>query len=275
MDGKGLHVTAAHGVSGEDLGARVLPFSGEPSGAVRAFLTRQPGFSPDMENDPRVLQWMVERTSTRSALWVPVELDETAIGVVAVAWRDPVTEISERLCKAIQLTAAEAAVAIERSRLLARLERMARTDELTGLPNRRAWDAELAREIARARRRQRALSVAMIDLDFFKDYNDSRGHQAGDRLLKEAAGAWRSALRESDLLTRYGGEEFAIALPDCGSDEALGLIERLRVVTPRGESCSAGIATWEPHESAAELVGRADAALYEAKQAGRDRSIAH
>ncbi len=275
IDGKGLHLTAAHGVSGEDLGARVLPFNGQPSGAVRAFLTRQPAFSPEKEDDPRVLQSIVEWSHTRSALWVPVEIDETAIGVVAVAWREPVTEISDRLRRTIQLTAAEAAVAIERSRLLERLERMARTDELTGLPNRRAWDAELAREMSRADRRQRALSVAMIDLDFFKDYNDSRGHQAGDRLLKEAAVAWRSALRDSDLLTRYGGEEFAIALPDCVRAEALGLIERLRGVTPQGESCSAGIATWDGHESAAELVGRADAALYEAKQAGRDRSIGH
>jgi diguanylate cyclase (GGDEF)-like protein len=152
---------------------------------------------------------------------------------------------------------------------------MARTDDLTGLPNRRAWDTELAREMAQARRRENDLSVAMVDLDRFKDYNDSRGHQAGDRLLKEAAGAWRSALRESDLLTRYGGEEFAIALPDCDAREAHRLIERLRAVTPQGESCSAGIATWDHSESAAEIVGRADVALYEAKQLGRDRAISH
>ncbi len=274
-DGRGLHVTAAVGADGDELAAWVLPFSGDASGAVRSFISREPIFSPDMGGDSQVFQPLVERTNTRSGLWVPVELDGKAVGVIALAWREPMAELPERVRQAIQLTAAEAAVAIERSRLLGRLERMARTDDLTGLPNRRAWDTELAREMAQARRRENDLSVAMVDLDRFKDYNDSRGHQAGDRLLKEAAGAWRSALRESDLLTRYGGEEFAIALPDCDAREAHRLIERLRAVTPQGESCSAGIATWDHSESAAEIVGRADVALYEAKQLGRDRAISH
>ena len=115
---------------------------------------------------------------------------------------------------------AEAAVAIERAALLDRLERMARTDELTGLTNRRAWDLELARELVRADRDDAPLAIAMLDLDRFKDYNDRLGHQAGDRLLKEAAGAWRGVLRETDLLARYGGEEFAIALPGCDRETA-------------------------------------------------------
>jgi diguanylate cyclase len=150
---------------------------------------------------------------------------------------------------------------------------MARTDDLTGLPNRRAWDHEIGREIARARRQGTPVTVAMVDLDHFKTYNDANGHLAGDRLLKEAAGTWRSVLRTTDLIARYGGEEFAIALPGCAEEEAERLIDRLRAVTPAGESCSAGIAEWDGAEHAEQLLGRADRALYEAKQAGRNRTV--
>jgi diguanylate cyclase (GGDEF)-like protein len=113
----------------------------------------------------------------------------------------------------------------------------------------------------------------MLDLDRFKEYNDRLGHQAGDRFLREAAGAWRGVLRETDLLARYGGEEFAIAMPGCDAVAASILVERLRSLTPDGESCSAGLACWDGSESADQLVGRADSALYAAKQSGRDRTI--
>ena len=93
------------------------------------------------------------------------------------------------------LLAAEVAVTLERIVLLARLEMIARTDELTGLPNRRAWQEALPREVARAGRSNEPFCVAMLDLDHFKDYNDQQGHQAGDRLLKQLAGAWSNELR--------------------------------------------------------------------------------
>ncbi len=209
----------------------------------------------------------------RSAYWVPVRRGDSPLGVIVVAWDEPLEELPPRLARVMELVAAEAAVAIDRAALLDRLARMARTDDLTGLPNRRAWDQEMVREIARAKREQTPLTVAMVDLDFFKSYNDANGHQAGDRLLKEAAGSWRSVLRETDLIARYGGEEFAIALPGCSLEEAERLIERLRAVTPLGESCSAGIAAWNREEQAEALLGRADAALYEAKQSGRNRTV--
>jgi diguanylate cyclase len=161
----------------------------------------------------------------------------------------------------------------EREELLARVEAIARTDELTGLPNRRAWDEDLRLELARGRRQDHAVCVAMIDLDFFKDYNDERGHQAGDALLQEAATAWRMQLRVTDVLARYGGEEFAVLLPDCPPHQALKVIGRLRGTTPERQTCSAGVAYWDRAESADALVGRADAALYEAKRSGRDRAV--
>ena len=141
-------------------------------------------------------------------------------------------DLAAAVARVMELLAAEATVAIERADLLARLENMARTDDLTGLPNRRAWDEELPRELARAARYAHPVCVAMLDLDRFKDYNDRLGHLAGDRLLKEAAGAWRGALRETDRLARYGGEEFSVVLPDCTLEDARQLVERLRSVTP-------------------------------------------
>ena len=133
-------------------------------------------------------------------------------------------------------------MAIERADLLSRLEAVARTDDLTGLANRRAWDEHLPRELARAGRDGRPLCVAMLDLDRFKEYNDERGHQAGDRLLKQVSGAWREMLRPSDMLARYGGEEFSSVLPNCPIEKGLEVVERLREYMVAGQTCSAGIA---------------------------------
>jgi diguanylate cyclase (GGDEF)-like protein len=152
------------------------------------------------------------------------------------------------------------------------LRELARVDELTGLPNRRAWAAELPRAMERSRRDGGAVSIALLDLDHFKRFNDEFGHPAGDRLLKGASAAWRTALRGVDELVRYGGEEFIILLPGAGSEEAAAVIERLRPVTPAGQTFSAGIATWDMLETSDELVARADRSLYRAKQAGRDRT---
>jgi diguanylate cyclase len=160
--------------------------------------------------------------------------------------------------------------AVEISRLVSRLEGLARTDPLTGVPNRRVWEEELPRELERARRMGTELCVAMIDLDNFKSYNDRFGHQAGDLVLKEAASAWRAQVRSTDLLVRYGGEEFAVLLPACALDDAVRIIERLRAVTPL-VTCSVGVASWDFHESAGQLVERADQALYVAKAEGRNR----
>ena len=111
----------------------------------------------------------------------------------------------------------------------------------------------------------------MLDLDYFKDYNDRNGHQAGDRLLKEAAARWGAHVRDTDLLARYGGEEFAVAMPDCDLARASQVIERIRTATPEGEKASAGVVAWDGEESEIQLVARADEALYKAKRAGRDR----
>lgn len=156
----------------------------------------------------------------------------------------------------------------EREALFARVEAMARTDQLTGLPNRRAWDEEVRRELARARRSGEPFSLIMLDLDRFKELNDTYGHQAGDEFLRDAAIAWRTVLRESDFIARYGGDEFSVLLPDTSSTAGITtLTDRLRDAMLEGRSCSAGAATWDGTETAEHLIARADAALYEAKRA--------
>lgn len=157
--------------------------------------------------------------------------------------------------------------------VMAALDRMVREDGLTGITNRRGLDEGLAIELARAHRTQLELTVVMLDLDHFKRYNDRRGHGAGDRLLRSAAQAWRRQLRPTDLLARYGGEEFTLVLPSCDADAACQLVDRLRPLMPERQTFSAGVATWEQHESAEQLLARADRALLVAKKEGRNRTV--
>ena len=161
----------------------------------------------------------------------------------------------------------------EREELLARVEAMARTDELTGLSNRRAWDEEIQRELARAQRKGFPVCVGLLDLDGFKQFNDTHGHPAGDALLREAAIAWRLASRVTDTIARYGGDEFSVLLPHCTTDQAVVVAQRLRRATPRQQTCSAGVAQWDGTESAVALVSRADRALYAAKARGQGQAV--
>lgn len=194
----------------------------------------------------------------------------TTIGTVGLA-----AFLIDSLVRRIRDVAAQsAAIARERAELMATLAEVARTDDLTELPNRRAWDEALGRELARAGREATSLCVGLVDLDRFKRYNDHHGHQAGDRLLRQLAVAWGAELRATDVLTRYGGEEFALALPGCELGDARLLVERLRAATPEDQTCSAGLVRWDGSESAEALFARADRALYEAKEAGRDRIVA-
>ncbi|MDQ6749692.1 MAG: diguanylate cyclase [Actinomycetota bacterium] len=251
-----------------------LPFAGHRSGAAVAFSSGQPFFAADLVGHPAVSQRTAELLGVVSALWQPVLRNGLSIGVLTVAWEDRVEDLSERLSSLMDLLGAEAAVAIERSDLLTRLETVARTDELTGLANRRAWEEALSRELARAEREDQPMCVAMLDLDYFKRFNDEHGHQAGDRLLKQLAATWRQALRPTDVLARYGGEEFVVLLPNCHLARGIEVIERLREATPERATCSAGVVRYDGSEAPEALVSRADDALYRAKREGRDRIVA-
>ena len=164
----------------------------------------------------------------------------------------------------------------ERAHLLARLAELASTDALTGLPNRRRWAEGIAAVTPTDDAEGRQHVVALIDLDRFKDFNDRHGHDEGDRLLVEAARAWSAQLRRDDLLVRWGGEEFALLLPDTDGDEARRILDRLRAATPRGQTFSAGfvVETGDaPDRTSRRSLEDADRALYRAKASGRSRSV--
>jgi diguanylate cyclase (GGDEF)-like protein len=166
----------------------------------------------------------------------------------------------------VGLLAHEAALVLDNTDRVTALTGMAETDALTGLANRRAWD----QHVALALHDGREITIALLDIDHFKRFNDTHGHPAGDRLLRGIAGAWRELVRGDDLLARLGGEEFGLLLLDCAPGAATEVTERLRAVMPEGETCSAGLAARGLGEPIESVVARADRALYEAKSAGRD-----
>jgi diguanylate cyclase (GGDEF)-like protein len=193
--------------------------------------------------------------------WGRSGIDAAAIGIGSIALFLLVVARMAGLIRQVEQQAAQ-------------LEALAQHDPLTGTANRRAWDWALPVEMDRARRAGTPLAVALLDLDHFKAFNDTYGHQAGDQLLRSATEAWRSLLRSSDLLARYGGEEFAVLLPSSTLGEAVEVVDRLRVATPLAQTFSAGVALWHGTETSDQLVARADKALYRGKQAGRNQVVA-
>jgi diguanylate cyclase (GGDEF)-like protein len=163
----------------------------------------------------------------------------------------------------------------------ARLEELSRTDPLTSIGNRRAFEEELHERFEVARRYNRPLSLAMIDIDYFKDTNDAYGHQAGDEVLRTLARVIRRGSRGADVVARYGGEEFAVILPETQLFEALQFAEKIRAMVaaedfggmPPRVTVSLGVATMghTMFGTAADVVAAADAALYRAKEKGRNR----
>lgn len=144
-------------------------------------------------------------------------------------------------------------------------------DPLTGIGNRRALDSIMGSVFHGAGPGDRRSSVAILDLDLFKDFNDANGHAAGDSLLRACATAWQRSLRPGDHVVRIGGEEFVVILPGCDRDMAVEIVERLRSATPAEATVSAGVAVWAGDGSVAALLERADQALYLAKTTGRDQ----
>ena len=194
--------------------------------------------------------------------------------MLIVIWQLPVDAVPESAYGMLRLLAAQAAVAIEHAGLRARMETLALTDELTGVATRRVFEDELPRELARARRGDHPVSVAMLDIDHLGAFNMLRGEREGDRLIKESAALWRGELREVDVLARMEGGSFAIVLPDCGLGEAIDVMDRVRAATPRAQTASAGVGRWDGEEPAELLQARCDDALTAAKQAGRNLTIA-
>jgi diguanylate cyclase (GGDEF)-like protein len=197
--------------------------------------------------------------------WVPILLDDGGIAYPDSGWRVGAV-----------LLAMSAIVGsnVQRLRLreqgqTRRLNELAHTDELTGLPNRRAWERMMDHVGAQEPQSPATWCVAVLDLDSFKQFNDAHGHQAGDRLLQSAAVAWRGQLRRDDILVRLGGDEFAVLMPEADAAGANAVLERLAAASRA--SCSIGLAERLADESTSGVLRRADAALYSAKRDGGGR----
>ena len=219
------------------------------------------------------------------ALYVPVHLRENVLGALSVDTRQTQRLFTQGDIGPLATLADYAAIAISNARLFAEVQLAAITDELTGLYNRRHVMALAEQEYQRARRFGRPLSVLMIDIDHFKQVNDTYGHATGDQVISEVSRRLKTGVRTIDIPGRYGGEEFVLFLPETPLPGAGLLGSRLRagmanspIATISGAvtiTISLGVATTSPDlTDVATLVANADAALYAAKQAGRNRVAA-
>jgi diguanylate cyclase (GGDEF)-like protein len=264
--GDHLQGTAVWGCPLETLPA--LSFSDEISGTVEAFSTARFVHRRIARLPAAVAEAADFPAKVTSTSFAPVLRDGRPIGVLVLAFASELPALPTRVAAALDVLAEEAAVAITRADAAVALAEQARRDPLTGLVNRRGWEETLQAEMARARRTRAPLSMLMLDLDGLKAYNDTHGHQAGDALIAAAGRAWESRLRPTDVLARYGGDEFVALLPGCDETTALRVAEAMLTALPPGGSCSVGIAEWDGVETGAALVARADAVLYDVKRAG-------
>ncbi len=221
-------------------------------------------------------------TQTHESLLVPVVAEDNIVALMRME-RSSKPSFSTDELRFLEAVANQTALALEKAKLIAFLENLSITDELTGIANRRHFEWRLAEEVERARRYQYPLSALMLDLDHFKRVNDTYGHQIGDIVLQQIAQRLKRVLRRTDFLARYGGEEFVVLAPQTPADRALILAERLRQVIAESPisvspdlqlriTISIGVAVFPEHaQNGNELVRAADEALYKAKQTGRNR----
>lgn len=241
-----------------------------PAAILQAFRSAQPEFRPSLRALARTggLGRREDQSRLGSVYCQPVVRDGQTVAVLSVTWRRVMPAVPPEQARLVAELADEVGLLLVQADLQGRVEALARTDSLTKVANRRHWESELAIAIVRAQRETAPMCVAVLDLDHFKAVNDDLGHQAGDRLLQEVASRWTSGLRQADVLGRYGGDEFCILLPNCEAEEALDVIDRLRFLSAEDGPFSAGVAQWNGEETDAQLLLRADGALYEAKREG-------
>ena len=192
----------------------------------------------------------------------------------------------ERELRQARDAAETAKVALERANAAlenanAGLKHLASTDELTGAENRRQFETTISNHMALAKRHGDPLCLVMFDLDYFKNVNDTYGHNVGDQVLAELSDVVRSSLRAGDVFARWGGEEFLIMLPHCALDNGARIAEGLRQRFAQHEfssvghvTASFGVAQWQPGESAIDWIVRVDRSMYVAKDAGRNQVCA-
>jgi two-component system cell cycle response regulator len=272
--GERLRIAALHGLP-PGLAGMAVPLGsgliGEAAASRRIVSGRRP-FAPLLR--------------AGAALAAPLVAGEKLEGVIVIANPDDARHFDGEDEQLLDLFARQAAIAVQNARLFEEVRHLARTDPLTGLYNRRHFFELAQRELERVRRAQSSLAVILLDIDHFKQVNDSFGHQAGDKALRAVAELLREGLRAADVSARFGGEELMVLLPDTNLSRASAVAERLRravgrlgLSTERGPmplSASFGVAAIEGEQLAISLdllLARADEACYAAKRRGRDRVV--
>jgi diguanylate cyclase (GGDEF)-like protein len=215
----------------------------------------------------------------RTAVYLPLLAKGRAIGSLIITSKRP-NAYSQRHIKLLEQLTSQIAMPLENTLLYAKAEKKARIDELTGLLNRRSLDEMIDSEISRHSRYGGVFSLAILDLDSFKVYNDSYGHPAGDKLLRQVSNVIKSAIRNADRAFRYGGDEFAVLLPQTTIDAGLQVTERVRKSIAEevnsGDipvTISIGLASW-PDDGIGhtDIIAAADVNLYRAKRSGGNQS---
>jgi diguanylate cyclase (GGDEF)-like protein len=252
----------------------------EGSGTEWVITHEEAVYEPDVKQESqfltvsRYLKW-----GLRSIVHLPLIVKGEAIGSFIVASRQP-NAYNQRHLMLLEQLASQIAMPVENTRLYAQAEEKARIDELTGLLNRRSLDEMIDNEISRDSRYGGVFSLAILDLDSFKAYNDNYGHLAGDKLLRQVGRIIQGAIRSSDQAFRYGGDEFAILLPQTSVDAASQVIERVREkIATKVEAgdiqitASIGLAGWPADGiGKTDIIAAADVTLYHAKRSGGNQS---
>lgn len=257
--------------------------------AGKVAMTGVPLLVDDIEKDNRIAIKNRPRFKSKSLICVPLKLKDKTIGVLNLSDKESLGAFTEADRDLLTSFANLASLMIERTLVLEEsviFEKMAVTDALTGLYNRRFLKSRLEEELNRSIRQKLNLTILFIDLDHFKIYNDLCGHIAGDEALRKTSGIIKSSLRDMDVVARYGGEEFCAILPGTAKTEALAVAERIRTgiereVFPEEENLplgrltsSIGVASFpEDGHTFTSLVHAADVALYKAKTDGRNRIV--
>jgi len=267
---------------------KVLGMNFHPKEGItgRVWIEGKSCYLPNTRQNPEYLHYKGEKREDGAFLSLPIRFKKNMVGVLNM-FRPKVNGFSEGERKFLETLASELAIALVNAKLYSKTRELSVRDELTQVYNRRHFQEALPLEIKRAERFQKSFSLLMIDIDYFKKWNDTYGHLAGDACLKEFVSLIQSKIREVDFFARFGGEEFVLILPDTPKKEATHVAEKIRTLVKEHRflmegivdeipvlTISIGVAAY-PEDGLAmeELIDSADVALYRAKQEGRDRVI--
>lgn len=278
-----LQIKAAFGFKNAEAVASMVFKKGEGISGLAA-QTGKKIYIKDTSHEDRFLNYKGEKPDEPSSfLSIPLIYKDEVLGVINFGRRG-ISSFTYQDVQMLSLTAGQIALAVANARLYTRTRELTVKDELTGINNRRHFQNMLQMEWKRAIRFHRPLSLIMVDVDYFKDYNDTFGHLQGDQVLKQIGAILRRNLREVDTVARFGGEEFVLLLPDTDKRGAIAVAEKVRLLVEghrfstldrkvtRDITISAGIATYpDDVEEMDDLIDHADIALYRAKEGGRNR----